>query len=65
MLSEKQKRINEHSKNFNKELQNIKNYQSELNGITEIKNTLEGTNIKLGDTEEHMNNLEDKIMKST
>ena len=51
--------------NFNKELQNKKNYQSELNRITEIKNTLEGTNIKLGDTEEHMNNLEDKIMKST
>lgn len=65
MLSEKQKWKNEHSKNFNKEQNKKKNYQSELNRITEIKNRLEGTNIKLGDTEEHMKNLEDKIMKSS
>lgn len=32
--------------------------------ITEMKNTLEGINRRLGDTEEHMRNLEERIMKS-
>lgn len=42
------------------------NHKTEMKTtITEIKNRLEGTNIKLGDTEEHMKNLEDKIMKSS
>ena len=38
--------------------------ESDLNNIiTEIKNTLEGINIKLDDTEEQISNLEDRIIK--
>ena len=49
MLTELGTRIDEHSENFNKELKNIKKNQSELNyTITEIKNSLEGMNSRLG-----------------
>lgn len=34
------------------------------NTITEMKNTLKGINSRLGDTEEYMRNLEERIMKS-
>ena len=45
---------------------NKKNNQSELeNTITEMKNTLEGINSRLGDTEECINDLEGRIMKIT
>ena len=38
------------TENFNKEFENTKKKQSELkNAITEMKNTLEGINIRLGD----------------
>ena len=30
-----------------------------------MKNTLEGINSRLGDTEEHISNLEDRIVKIT
>ena len=47
-------RIDEHSENFNKELENIKNHSELKNTITEMENTLEGIKSRLGDTEEHI-----------
>ena len=52
MLTDLGRRIGEHSKNFNKELENTKKNQSELkNTIREMKNSLEGINSRVSDTE--------------
>ena len=49
------------SKNFNKELENMLQNQSELkNTVVKMKNTLEDINSRLGDIEEHKENLEDR-----
>ena len=51
---------------FNKELENIKKTQSKKdNLISEIKSTLETMNSRLNDTEEHISDLEDRIMEIT
>ena len=51
---------------FNKELENIKKTQSKKdNLISEIKSTLETKNSRLNDTEEHISDLEDRIMEIT
>ena len=66
MLTELGKRLDEHSENFNKELENIflKNCQKwRKNNWNE--NTIEGINSRLGDTEEHISNLKDRIIKIT
>ena len=48
--------LEEHSETFNKELENIKNNQSELkNTITEMKNVLEGIDSRTRDKEECKN----------
>ena len=61
MLSELGQRIVVHSEKFINELGNIKKTQSEMkNSIAEVKNTLEEMNIRLSDTEECINTLEDK-----
>ena len=66
MLNELGKKIDEHSEHFNKELENIKKNQGELkNAITEMKKPLKGINSRLGDTEKHISDLEDKIMEIT
>ena len=50
MLTELWKRTEEHSKNFNTEVENIKKNQSQLNNtITEMKNILEGIKSGLSD----------------
>ena len=65
ILTELKKRINKHSKNFNKDLENVKKNQWELNMKTELNwNTLEGINRRLGDTEEYISDLEDRIMET-
>ena len=47
---------------FNKELENIKNNQKQMkNIITEIKDTLEGINCRLNDTEEWISKLEYRV----
>ena len=64
ILTELEKRINKHSKNFNKDLENVKNNQWELNMKTELNwNTLEGINRRLGDTE-HISDLEDRTVET-
>ena len=60
MLTELGERINEYSKNFNRELENIKMNWSELkNTKTERKYILEGINSRLGVTEECLSDLEE------
>ena len=47
---------------FKKELENIKNKQKQMkNIITEIKDTLEGINCRLNDTEEWISKLEYRV----
>ena len=66
MFTEPGERIEEHSGNFNKELENIKKNQLEQkNVLTEMKNTLEGINSRLGDTQEWISNLEERIVEIT
>ena len=38
-LTDLRRRVDEHSENFNKKVENIRQYQTEI--ITELKNTLE------------------------
>ena len=50
---------------FNKELENIKNSQTEMNTITEMKNTLEGINSRITEAEERISELEDRTVEIT
>ena len=62
------RRLDAQSKKFKfltKELENIKNNQTEKNIITEMKNTLEGINSRLNDTEEWIRELEDRVAEIT
>ena len=54
MIRELGRRMDAQSKKlevFNKELENIKNNQTELNTITEMKSPLEGINSRLSEAE--------------
>lgn len=64
MFTRLQRRLGELSENCIKEIENMKKNQSELKNITELKTTLEGIN-RLGDAEEHISNLEDRVMETT
>ena len=63
MIKELRRRMDEQSKKsgiFNKELENIKNHQTEVkNTETEIKNTLEEINSTLNDTEKQISEMAD------
>ena len=63
MLIKYGRRIDEQSKNFSKEIENIRKYQIEV--ITEMKNTLEGFSSRLDDVEEPISELKDKTMELT
>ena len=67
MLTELEKRIDEHSEKFNRKLN--RNYRKEpvrmRNTITEVKNILEGINSRLGDKEECISGLKDRIIEIT
>lgn len=63
MLTELGKKKDTKNKNFNKELKHIKkNRAPEYNNWNE--EYIEGINSRLGDTEKHMRNLEERIMQS-
>ena len=49
MLTKLKRRIGKHSENVNKDVENIRKYQSKA--ITELKNTLEGFSISLDKVE--------------
>ena len=63
MLIKYGRRMDEQSKNFSKEIENIRKYQTEV--ITEMKNALEGFNSRLDDVEEPISELEDTTMELT
>ena len=50
---------------FNKNLEELKNKQTMNNTINEIKNSLEGINSRITETEEPISDLEDKIVEIT
>ena len=51
---------------FNKDLEELKNKQTEMNNtITEMKNTLEGSNSRITEAEEQISNLEDRMEELT
>ena len=51
---------------FNKELENLKNKQTEMNStISEMKNTLEGINSRITEAEEWISEAEDRVMEIT
>ena len=53
--------MDEHSENFYRALEGIKKNQTKpKNTITEMKNTLEGVNIRLNDTEKQISELEEE-----
>lgn len=63
MLIEIGRRIDKPSESFNKETENVRNYQTE--SITEPKNTLEGLNSILDEIEEQISRLEGKAIEIT
>ena len=66
MLTELERRIDEHSENFNKELGNIKRNQSELkNTIMEMKNFLEGLKSRVDDMEAQISKLDERLEEIT
>lgn len=67
MLNELGKRIDEHSENFNKELENIKKdlIENEEFNSCNLKNTLEGRNRRLSNIEVFLSGLEESIMEIT
>ena len=51
---------------FDEDLEELKNKQTEINNpITEMKNTLEGINSRLNDSEEWSSELEDRVVENT
>ena len=51
---------------FNKDLEELKSKQTMMNNtINEIKNSLEGNNSRITETEEQISELEDKIVEIT
>ena len=51
---------------FNKDLQELKNKQTEMNNtMTEIKTTLEGINSRITEAEEQISDLEDGMVEFT
>ena len=51
---------------FNKDLEELKNKQTEMNNtITEMKNTLEGINNRIMEAEERISELEEKMVEIT
>ena len=49
---------------FNKDLEELKNKQTEMNTkITEVKTTLEGINSRITEAEERISDLEDKMVE--
>ena len=59
-------RIGKIQKKFSKDLEEIKNKQTEMNKtITEMKNTLEGINGRITEAEEWISDLEDRMVEIT
>ena len=63
------RRMDEHTEHFNKEMENVRNYQIEVtdlkNIIIELKNTLDVFNSRLDKAEERISQLKDKAVELT
>ena len=56
----------EHARNVHKDLEELKNKQTEMNNtITEMKTTLEGINTRITEAEERISDLEDRRVEFT
>lgn len=66
MLSKVKRTPHEQSENFNKDIENIKNYQTEItelkNTITELQNSIKGFNSKVDYVEERISQNEDSAV---
>ena len=59
-------RIEKIQEMFNKDLEELKNKQIEMNStLTEMKNTLEGINNRITEVEERISELEEKMVEIT
>ena len=57
-------KMEKRKENFNKDLEELKSKQIMMkNTINEIKNSLEGINSRITDTEEWISDLEDRMVK--
>ena len=65
MLNKLRRRIDKHSEELKKELRKYKEETEQNNTIMEIKNTLQGINTRLDDTDEWFNEVEDKGVEIT
>ena len=62
ILTELGKRKDEHSENFNKEMENIRKHQTE---VTQMKNTLKWFKLRPDGAEEKISQLRDKAVELT
>ena len=66
MIQNLGKRMEKIQETFNKNLEDLKSKQTEMNNtINEIKNSLEEINSKITEAEERISDLEDKIVEIT
>ena len=69
MLTKLGRRMDEHSENFNKDIDSLRNYKTEItelkNTIAKLKNMLEGFNNRLDETEERISQLKYMVMDFT
>ena len=66
MITNLENKMEEMQESINKDLEELKNKHAETNNtITEIKNTLEGINSRIYETEEWISELEDKMLVIT
>ena len=63
MIRNLENRMEKEQEPILKDLEELKNKQTEINTNTEIKNTLEGINSRISETEERINELEDKMVE--
>ena len=64
MIKNLESKMEKMQKSINKDLEELKNKHAETNTITEIKNTLEGINSRISETE-RISELEYKMMEIT
>ena len=66
MIKTPENKMEKMQKSINKDLEELKNKHAGTNNTnTEIKNTLEGINIKISEVEERISELEDKMVEIT
>ena len=62
MIKSLENKMEKMQESTNRDLEELKNKHAETNTITEIKNTLEGINIRISEAKELISELEVKMM---